>query len=192
LQSSLDNVLQSNFSDVSLKLLHVFPLCTLRKPLRGRKRRNRRSLTEFSKELLNRWINGEHVLLFTECLDEYYNASNNDKPSSESSPSAAQNLRRAAYLLQKSRISDAVKALSFKGYDCSENVYETLLSKHPPRSENTPDDLLTHFNPNLLTESIQLHPGICTQSITELSRWFIRWTFWPLSITPKTRLLHAY
>jgi hypothetical protein len=169
LQTSLEYALNSEFSELSMKLLHIFPICTLRKPLRGRRRRNRRSLTEYSKDLLNRWINGDYQSLFSECLDEFQNAPPYREFSNNSSNSPVQNFKRAYQLLQKSRISDAVKALSSRGFDNSNEVFEILVDKHPQRSNDVPDDLLLHMASNLVSTPIILTPESVLHNISTFS-----------------------
>jgi hypothetical protein len=83
--------------------------------------------------VLLRWIEGDYVRLFTEARDTI----DLSPERSQAEPTKASLLKRAQRLLQQGRLSDAVKALSFRGFDMSSNVFDILQSKHPPRASDT-------------------------------------------------------
>jgi hypothetical protein len=122
--------------DLAFKLLYIFPSCVLRKPKRSRNgSKSSVSINRFTKDLCSRWISCDYEALFAQALDGH-----EKRVFSQRQISSKSNAKRAEQLLSLYRISDAVKALQFRGFDSSESAAESLMEKHPPRQASTLED----------------------------------------------------
>jgi hypothetical protein len=139
----LDFLIQSLDSNDSVqienafKILFIFPTCILGKPKRSRSQKSSLNINKLTSSYLQRWMNGDFHSLFTESLDR----SKKILPSSAKKTNERANSKRAELLVSLNRLSDAVKALDFRGFNSSEDCAQKLMDKHPPRKSYSPENL---------------------------------------------------
>jgi hypothetical protein len=140
--------------ETAFKLFFIFPFCVLGKPRRSRnKKKNALNINKLTLSRLSRWINGDFHALFTEALDR----NKRTFPSYNRPVNDHSNSKRAEFLVNLNRMSDAVKALSFRGFDSSEDCAEKLIGKHPTRthfSVQELNNLVEHLPKDIFSGSI--------------------------------------